>query len=889
MTEELIQRGFLRKDGLTGTPFGKFEELNIGQTTLATLLGAGLVATLASTVEFPFKSYKPPKYPRESRPDKVYAICRNGQLHPIAVAEHKSPANFRGEALLLRTAEQALHGAATLGVSIAIATDGTRDKYIDVSESIAAGEIIYYTEQRTLNPAVLDDLLAGGATTKDPAVLSERVWQHIWHATKDEPKECLLTFVEIFIFKFLSDNLPNTILPASLSFYEIVKDVQYFEHTYGISQIEYYVSKIRPHIKQIFPENTICDDSRILSLFGLSTIVSRPSVINGFSFLRTSTATPSSYNKVFLDVLSEFEKFGPLTSIDPEFKLRLYETFLKKSFRRGKLGQFFTPRNVVRSIVKMARLERLPSGAVCLDPAAGVGGFVLEPLLLVQSLKNNVKYETGKYSQRIRFIGVDAEIDTHILAKANLLIHFAEEIRNSSIPTAPINRLMADTFILLNENETLGSLEYPPVNSVDVIMTNPPYVTKGSRIYKETISELKGTRNGLILKDYYAGCGLGLESLFLRYISGALKPGGIALVIVPQGLLTRTETGTKELLLDECNLLASIALPRNTFFNTAQKTYILCLEKRHAKSDPRPSVFCAIARTIGESLDYRRFPTPMENDLEQIADSFILHSSKEAFTSTCPFVKVVEPTEFSKEDRWDIYRFWSDDELVALGERLAPVGREAFMEELSSELAEIHEELEQAKSNIAQLTDFEGQILEIGDSNSFRVRRGKRVTRSDCDKNPGEIPVFSGSKDPLRPLGNVARKWLDDNDIPIESKPIVTVNANGYVGAVFVRRDTCVIHDDVMIVEVLRDDIDLDYLALQLEGAIAGGNFEYEAKLYNRVKELEVKIPTIGQGAKSAFDLARQVQIAQAVKRLNTVRQRIHEVGGWANMARIAN
>jgi len=87
------------------------------------------------------------------------------------------------------------------------------------------------------------------------------------------------------------------------------------------------------------------------------------------------------------------------------------------------------------------------------------------------------------------------------------------------------------------------------------------------------------------------------------YVSGALKAGGRAFVIVPYGMLTRSENTMKEKILGECNLLASIALPRNTFFNTAQKTYILALEKRHTATDPRPNVFCAVASSVGESLD----------------------------------------------------------------------------------------------------------------------------------------------------------------------------------------------------------------------------------------------------------------------------------------------
>ena len=287
----------------------------------------------------------------------------------------------------------------------------------------------------------------------------------------------------------------------------------------------------------MFPDNTVAADPQIAATFGLKTIVSKTSVINGFAFLKSSSVTLAGFNRSFLDILNEFQDFGPLTTIDPEFKLRLYETFLRRSARQQKLGQFFTPRNVVRPMIRMAQLDTLANGAVVLDPAAGVGGFILEPALIVPSLDKNTSFSKGKPQRRIKFIGVDVDANTHILAKANTLIYFAEVVRDPSITIGALNQLMAETFVLMNKNETLGSLESPPREVVDVILTNPPYVTKGSGVYKDEVREAGTGGNGVDLRDYFDRSGLGVEALFLRYISGALKPGGKAFVIVPLGLL----------------------------------------------------------------------------------------------------------------------------------------------------------------------------------------------------------------------------------------------------------------------------------------------------------------------------------------------------------------
>ena len=523
--EELNQRGYLSSGKLAGEKFGEFEHLNIGGTSVRELKTVGVDILIPQKIDFNFKHYKAPKKPEAAKPDRVFFRRTAGKLIAVAVAEHKAPKKLRTAKELHRAAEQGLFAATALNSSVAVTSDGKSFLYVDVKGSLKLKKIVYFDEKRDFGPAVLTNLLAGDAgETKDPAPLAETVWQMIWHATKEEPKQCLLTFVEIFVLKFLSDNLPVKTLPEAYRYYALTLDPKLFMDRHGTSAIEYYVTKIRPFIKSLFPDNTVAVDPAIAATFGLTTVVSKTSVINGFAFLKSSTETLSGFNRTFLDILAEFEKFGPLTTIDPEFKLRLYETFLRRSARQQKLGQFFTPRNVVQPMIRMARLDTLPDGAVVLDPAAGVGGFILEPALIVSSLDKNVVFQKGRPKRKIKFIGVDVDANTHILAKANTLIHFAEALRDPSITMGALNQLMAETFVLMNANETLGASKNPPIATADVILTNPPYVTKGSGVYKEEVKEVGVGDNNVDLGEYYDRCGLGVESFFLRYISGALKP-----------------------------------------------------------------------------------------------------------------------------------------------------------------------------------------------------------------------------------------------------------------------------------------------------------------------------------------------------------------------------
>lgn len=908
--EELQQRKIFINGQLKGTVFGSYEYLDLGGTNLSSLVTAGLPVILPASHAYSCSQYKATKKPASLMPDQVYVDRKSGQLVCVAVCEHKKSGLFsgnKGATYAISAQEQALLSASALGAPLAVATDGVKFFYIDTFASLKTQSIVLHTETKSFSPAILDDLLTGGASiAKDPTPLAERIWQLIWHATKAEPKECLLTFVEIFVMKFLSDNLSSSVLPADLSFYRLVGDPADFKNTTGLSEIEYYVGQIRPKIKSIFPDNTICADASIANIFGLSTVVSKTSVINGFVFLQSGNQTHESYNATFRSIIEAFNDFGPLTNIDPEFKLRLYETFLRRSARQQRLGQFFTPRNVVRPMVQMAQLSKLPDGATVLDPAAGVGGFVLEPLMWADALKDNIKFESGKPIRRIKTIGIDVDSDLHILAKANMLLHISEQVRNPATTPLALNQAMAQSFVLMDDNKTLGSLMNPPVDSVDVILTNPPYVTRGSAIYKETIKNIAGPRNTKILKDYYEKAGLGVEALFMRYISGALKPGGRAFVVVPQGLLNRTEPGPRQQLLDECNLIASIQLPRNTFFNTAQKTYILALERRHSPVDPRPDVLCGLARSIGETLDWRRTPTPSDNDLADIANAFVqLQEPGNADLSPLDVVKIVPADKFNADDRWDVVRFWSDDELVALGENTSPVDRTAFIEEARTNLEQLSIDLEEVKSELEKLTSGKMLSISLADESLLSVRSGTRITTQQIQQNPpetgnplDEVPVYSCFKNDTILKGIVSKKWLESHTkrnrsgaitlkFPIEESPSVTVNANGAsVGKVFVRPSACLLTDDVIAVQPLKGiNLDLPYLSIALQSAVTAGGFLYEAKLFvTRLKELQINIP-IDEDDK--FDLVQQKLIASATKRFEGVIERLAELGRWSSEARI--
>ena len=176
-----------------------------------------------------------------------------------------------------------------------------------------------------------------------------------------------------------------------------------------------------------------------------------------------------------------------------------------------------------------------PGMEVC-DPACGVGKFLLEPIC--NDLHRFFLVEDGELKPQIALHGFDKGFDkeeqkTIILAKANMLIYLSGMIREHPDLTGEFAKLFNDTF-LLQTNSILGTLARPETDKYDLILTNPPYVMSGSSNLKEEIGKQDD------LKKHYAINAMGIEGLFMEWIVRALKPGGKAFVVVPDGIMNRS-------------------------------------------------------------------------------------------------------------------------------------------------------------------------------------------------------------------------------------------------------------------------------------------------------------------------------------------------------------
>lgn len=280
---------------------------------------------------------------------------------------------------------------------------------------------------------------------------------------------------------------------------------------------------------------------------------------------------------------------------------------------RGDKGQFFTPRSLVKAMVKIVAPSRDES---VLDPACGTGGFLVETHAFQMS-------QPGPQAPKGRLVGIDKDHDLCRLAAALLQI------------AAP-GRATVLNLNSLDERQWQASMGGEADGLFDVVLTNPPF---GSRI---------GVRDSGILKRFSfghqwvqsAGSGKWQETsalctsqdpqtLFLELCVRRLRPGGRLGIVLPEGLYGNARAGyIWEWLRNHGRILAVLDCPRTTFQpGTDTKTNVLFFESgnRVATSSFADKTWVGVALHCGHDRrgrTHRGDGRPHPNDFAALAAKF---------------------------------------------------------------------------------------------------------------------------------------------------------------------------------------------------------------------------------------------------------------------------
>ena len=214
-------------------------------------------------------------------------------------------------------------------------------------------------------------------------------------------------------------------------------------------------------------------------------------------------------------------------------------------------GQFFTPREIIRVIVRTVNPQL---GGTVYDPCCGTGGFLIEAY---------------------KHMAAQSPTPTQI-EQLKTETFWGREYANEAIPICLANMVLHDIDLpriwhgnTLTGVATDGSLFEGAPMQFDYVLTNPPFGSK----------EGKDAQAPFAFKTGKA------QLLFLQHIIDSLADGGTCGMVIDEGVMFHTKTAafqqTKRKLLDECDLWCVISLPPNVFVNAGAgaKTNLLFFTK----------------------------------------------------------------------------------------------------------------------------------------------------------------------------------------------------------------------------------------------------------------------------------------------------------------------
>ncbi|BBL75753.1 HsdM family class I SAM-dependent methyltransferase [Methylomagnum ishizawai] len=304
-----------------------------------------------------------------------------------------------------------------------------------------------------------------------------------------------------------------------------------------------------------------------------------------------------------------------LDSADADTKGDLFEHVLRQIKKAGELGQFRTPRHVIRAIVRMIAPD---IGETIYDPAAGTAGFLVAAYDFIRLAHSSehaletvevdgkplrrghgdrLNLAQWQALQERTFYGNDVDPKMVRLATMNLSLRGLPEVR--------IQKRNVLTTTLDNEQKRERGL---PVEGYHVILANPPF---SGRVDKDRIVE-----------EVKVGGTTATEILFLKYMMDSLRPGGRCGVIVPEGVLFGSTGAHKELrrqLLENFRVDAVLSLPGGVFQPySGVKTSVLLFSKQGSTE----RVLFLHADADGYKLDANHDAAVEADDLPGLVEAF---------------------------------------------------------------------------------------------------------------------------------------------------------------------------------------------------------------------------------------------------------------------------
>ncbi|MDX2054238.1 MAG: class I SAM-dependent DNA methyltransferase [Polyangiaceae bacterium] len=286
----------------------------------------------------------------------------------------------------------------------------------------------------------------------------------------------------------------------------------------------------------------------------------------------------------------------------------LIRDFADSAGKKG--GEFYTPRSVVRMMVRIIEPQE---GMKIYDPCSGSGGMLV--------MSKEYLDEHGLNSKNLGLYGQESNGGVWSISKMNMLLH--------GIPDADVRN--DDTLAAPQHTEGGELMRF------DRVITNPPF---SQNYTKKDLAFPERFRFGWCPEG-----GKKADLMFVQHMLAVLRPGGMVATVMPHGVLFRggAEREIRTGILNEDMLDAVIGLGANLFYGTGIPACILVLRAPGAKPKARKGKVLFINGdrefSEGRAQNYL-FPEHIEK----------IVSAWHAFADIDGFARVVSRDELKQND-----------------------------------------------------------------------------------------------------------------------------------------------------------------------------------------------------------------------------------------------
>jgi type I restriction enzyme M protein len=306
--------------------------------------------------------------------------------------------------------------------------------------------------------------------------------------------------------------------------------------------------------------------------------------------------------RVVYNVVEHLQELA-INKIDLDTKGVAFEQFMEDFFK-GKMGQFFTPREIITFCVEMMNPER---SDLVIDPACGSGGFLLNAMDWVRKFAESNYDEKEAWEHWHKFAmnnlyGIEINDQIARVCKMNMIIH----------DDGHTNIISTDS--LRNIDEITEMHREFKKNHFDILLTNPPFGATVKSTEKDYIDKYELSKDKKNQKT---------EILFIERCLDFLKTNGKMAIVLPDGILTNSSLQyVRDFLMEKSQILAVVSLPQFAFthFGAGVKSSLVFVRKK--KENERASnypIFMAISEHIGYDATGRKDPI---NDLNTILEEY---------------------------------------------------------------------------------------------------------------------------------------------------------------------------------------------------------------------------------------------------------------------------